>query len=510
MIKKKSQMNPIMSYIILICVTILISGFLSFINLQSEYNLVNPSSKELINNVVEVKNLFSLSGLKHIVITAVNDFVNFPPLGALLIVFVGIGVLESSGFLKTAFTLLTKHINKNALTFGLIIISLMFSLVGDIGYIIMLPLGALLFKYGKRNPLGGVIASFAALSFGYGINILLSSNDSSLLSLTLDAARIISPKYSISVFFALFYMAVALIMTAYVFTNITEKKIMPKLGKYEEEFEEVILVKKDYRALFVSLVGGFLYLLLIIYMIIPGLPLSGALLDHGFDRYIDMLFGERSLFAQSFVFIVTVWFLLIGILYGIVSKTFKSNKDLAESLSHSLDGIGSILVLMFFASLFINIYKESNLGLVFTSMISSLLGEITFNGLALIFSSFILIAIANILCPDSISKWAIISATMIPLFINASISPEFAQIVYNMSDSVTNGITPLLMYSVIYVAMLDKYNKSEQSITIFGAHKFMLDYSFGMFVVSIVLLLGWYLLGIPTGIGSFPGVIYGA
>ena len=56
----------------------------------------------------------------------------------------------------------------------LILICLLISIVGEIGYVIMLPFGALLFKYGRRNPLGGIIASFAGI-LGYKISLFLAS-----------------------------------------------------------------------------------------------------------------------------------------------------------------------------------------------------------------------------------------------------------------------------------------------------------------------------------------------
>ena len=204
MFKTKKKLSPIVSFIILIFATILISGFLHLLNIQSEYTSVNKVTGELVNNVVEVKSLFSTSGIKHIVTTAVSGFVNFEPLGALIIVLIGIGILEKTGFLKTFFTILTRNSKKNTITFILVFLCLIFSLLGNIGFVIMLPLGALLFKYGRRNPLGGIIATFASLSFGAGINVFLSANDSSLLELTLNAAHTLDQNYAIGTFFSLF------------------------------------------------------------------------------------------------------------------------------------------------------------------------------------------------------------------------------------------------------------------------------------------------------------------
>ena len=509
MFKRRRKMGPILTFIILTLVTMVISGLLHLFNVQGEYVTYSKATGGLVNNVVEVKNLFSLSGLKYIVTHAVQNFVEFTPLSTLIIVLIGIGVLEKTGFLKTAFTLLTKNSKKNTLTFLLVFISLCFSLLGDIGFVIMLPLGALLFKYGRRNPFGGIIASFAALSFGKGINIFLSATDSSLLTLTLNAAKVIDQGYKVSIFFSLFIMITLLIITSFVFTYITEKKVMPLLKRVDDEESEVLITNRDLRGLIVGLALGFIYLLIIIYNIIPGLPLSGALLDRGAEKYIDMLFGAKSLFNQGFIFIVTVFFAVIGFGYGIMSKSIKTSKDITEALSYSLDGIGNILVLLFFASLFTSVFKESGIGEVATSFITKVIGNLNFTGIGLILVSVALVSLANLVCPDSITKWTIMSSTLVPVMMNASISPEFSQIVYTVGDSITNGVTPLFTFYVIYLAFLEKYNNREMTSTA-DSFKYMLHYELYIAVIMIAVIVGFYMIGIPIGIGSFPGVSYGA
>ena len=510
MFKKKLKLSPIMTFIILIFVTILLSGFLHLINIQGEYTTVNKASSELINNVVEVKNLFSTKGIKHIVTTAVSGFVNFEPLGALIIVLIGIGVLEKTGFMRTFFTILTRNSKRYTITFILVFMSLLFSLLGNVGFVVMLPIGALLFKYGRRNPLGGIIASFASLSFGYGINVFMSANDSSLLTMTLNAAYITDPKYKIGVFFALFIMIAVLIITSIVFTHITEKKIMPKLPRVDSENEEVKITNKELRGLIIGLGAGFVYTLIIIYMIIPGLPLSGLLLDSGSTKYIDMLFGVNSMFNKGFIFIVTLLFVIIGLGYGFMTKTIKNNNDIAESLGFSLDGIGSILVLVFFASLFINIYDESGIGLVLVAWVSRIIGSLKFSGIGLILTVFTLVAIVNIFCPSSTVKWNMLSGNVVSVLMAESISPEFAQIIFTAADSVTKGITPLFIYYVIYIAFLEKYNKSDETITLFGSTKYMVPYATFITIIWAVVLVAWYLTGLPIGINTLPGVTYGA
>lgn len=507
MIKAKKTITPILTFIILTFIVIIVSGILSFFNVQTEYSTVNTVTNELTNNVVQIENLFSETGFKYILSHAVSDFVSFAPLSMLLITLIGIGVLEKTGFLKTVFILLTKNAKKNTITFTLIFISLMFSLVGDLGFVVMLPIGALLFKYGRRNPLGGIIASFAASSFGYSINIIMNATDSTLLTMTINAAKILDPKYTISSLFSLFIMILALISFSLVFTYVTEKIVIPKLKRYELEEDDFRISNKELKGIILGLGAGILYMLIIIYMIIPGLPFSGGLLDNSAGLYIDKVFGANSLFNQGFVFIVALFFFILGIVYGMVTKSIKSSKDVSECLSYSLDGVGSTIVLIFFASLFISVLKQTNIGIVLTGLLSNLISNFNLTGISLILVLLLITLVSDLFCPSRVLKWSILSGITVTMFMNASLSPEFSQIVYVAGDSITNGLTPAMAYFVIYLAFMEKYNQNEE-ITIFNVIKYMIPYSIATFITWFTIILIFYITGLPLGINSMPGVKY--
>ena len=377
-----------MCFIILTFVTIILSFILSIFSLQAEYSTVNSYTNTLQNNVIQVENLLSSNGIKYILTNTVVNFVNFEPLSILIIILIGIGVLEKSGFAKTFFTLITQNSRKYSITFGLVLLSILSSFFGNIGFVLLLPIGALMFKYGHRHPLGGIIASFAGICFGYGINIFLTSMDTSLMSLTLTAARVIDPDYTINIHFQLFIMISALILGSILLTRVTEKTIMPKLGKYDfdevETLDKVKFTNKELRGLVVGIGAALLYLLLIIYMIIPGFPFSGGLLDPNGVYYIDKLFGVNSLFSQGFVFIITFLLIIVGLSYGFMAKTISSNRDVSECLSYSLDGVGSILVLIFVSSLFISTFEKSNIGLVLVALLTQLIETFSFSGISLV------------------------------------------------------------------------------------------------------------------------------
>ena len=357
-IKKKITLHPIMSFLILILIAICLSGLFGLLGLSTNYNMINTIRGDYESTTVSVESLLNLSGLKLIFRTTVSNFVNFAPLSMLIITLIGIGIMDKSGFLKSFFTLLSKRSSKFAVTLTLSFITILASIVGDISFIIFIPIIALLFKYSKRNPKAGIILAFAGLTCGTGINMFMNSIDSSLLEYTRLAANSVDTSYTIGTHAYLFVMIILTIIMSIVVASITERVIIPKLGKYEEEEveEEFYLDKRKKRGLLFSLAIGAIYLLIFVYNIIPGLPLSGNLLDKSQTLYIDKLFGYNSFFNQGFVFVITMFFFLCGLLYGIGAKTIKNNREMCEYLGHSLDGIGKTLVLIFFASTLISVF----------------------------------------------------------------------------------------------------------------------------------------------------------
>ena len=509
-LKEKMSLHPIMTIIIMIGMVIVLSGILAMLGVQATSKKISTTSLEYNTYMAEISSLFSLSGLKYIFTSTVNNFVAFAPLSSLLIVFIGIGVMQKSGFLKVAITLLTKNAKKNTVTFVLVLVSLLIGVIGDLSYIILLPIAGSLFEYGKRNPHLGIIASFAGLSCGHGINIILTSVDSTLMSLSTLATQIIDSNYVIKTTSFILVMFVTVIILAFLITYLTEKHVIYKLDKYEipevEVEEEFFLGKKEKRGLALSLIAFLMYFLIVLYNIIPGLPLSGKLLDNSQLLYIDKLFSYKSFFNTGFVFIVTMGFVILGFFYGIGARTIKHNKDFCENLGHSLDGIGQTLVLIFFASILINVVKYVNIGKVIITALASVVGNTTFTGVPLIILLFVVSAIATIFYPSSVVKWEILSSVAVPVFMQAGMSPEFAQVIFRFGESVTIGLTPLFAYFVIYLALLEKYNQKTSPVHLLKAIRYQVPYSLLTMVVFLTILIMWYIVGLPIGIGVFPSL----
>ena len=503
--KEKIGLHPVMVLLLLCFITIIISGVLSFFNVQATYNRVSTITGDYVVTTEAVTSLFNLSGLKYIFTTTVANFANFVVLSHLIIILLGIGIMVKSGFLKTVITMLTKKAKKTSVTYVWILICIIASIIGDLAYIIFIPLGALLFLYGKRNPFLGIVTTFASLTCGSALSIFLTSIDSSLLDYTLINAYIFDSNYIISSFGYILIMIVSIVLLSLLLASITENYMAKKMPKYdfpEEDIEDdLVITKKKMRGLIYSLSAGAIYLLIFIYNIIPGLPFSGKLLDYSQDLYIDKLFSYDSFFSNGFVFIVAVLFVLLGLFYGIGAKTIKNNKEFIDSLGYSLNGIGKVLVMIFAAATFINIFKESNIGNVLAASLANLVNNSNFSGFPISILLFLVTIIATLLLPSPISGWSVLSST-VPTLMQVGVSPEVAQLIFRFGNAVAIGLTPIFAYFIVYMAFLGNYNQSDKPITLKRAISYQLPYALMTAALFLAILMVWYVVGMPLGVGT--------
>ena len=502
-LKNTILLHPIMSFIILITATILLSGLLYVLDVSVNYNKINPKTGNVEATLVTVESLFNLSGVKYIFSNTVSNFISFTPLSMLLILLIGISIMDKSGFLDTLFFSITRRMPKYVVTYLFSLICILFSVTGDISFIVSIPLAALLFKYGKRNPVIGIIHAFASCGLGVGLHVFISSVDSSMITTTTQAANVITNQYAIRTFSNLWIMIPALIIGSMIITYITEKITAPSLAKYEVEEDEILedkdsLTRREMRGLLFASFGAIIYLLIFIYNIIPGIPFGGNLLDYSQARYIDKLFGVQSFFNSGFVFVITMLFFICGLLYGIGAKKIENHRELCNYLSNSLDGIGKVIVLIFFASAFVSLLKYTNIGEVFTAFLANLLSSSNFSGIPLMILVFMISGLSTLLLPSLASRWQIMSTSVVPTMMTSGFTPEAAQLVFTAGSSCAYILTPVLAYYVIYVSYIEKYNKEGTGVK--KSISYLLPYSFGIAAMWIILLVLFYVIKLNIGI----------
>jgi aminobenzoyl-glutamate transport protein len=204
---------------------VILSGVASYFKLQ----VAHPATGELI----QVVNLFSVSGLHRILEEMVENFTGFAPLGTVLVAMLGIGVAEGSGLIGAVLRLLVLTAPKKLLTFVIVFAGILSNTASEVGYVLLVPLAGIIFLAVGRHPVAGLAAAFAGVSGGYSANLLLGTLDPLLAGLSQEAARIIDPSYLVNPACNFYFMFVSTFFIAIAGTWVTEKMVIPRLGKYQ-------------------------------------------------------------------------------------------------------------------------------------------------------------------------------------------------------------------------------------------------------------------------------------
>jgi p-aminobenzoyl-glutamate transporter AbgT len=214
---------------------------------------------------------------------------------------------------------------------------------------------------------------------------------------------------------------------------------------------------------------------------------------------VNPLLTAAAPLMKSIVTIIFVFFLVPGIVYGYVSGSVKSHRDVVAGMSHAMSGMGYYIVMAFFCALFLYAFSQSNLGVLMALKGANALKEMGLPlGMTLVGIVF-LSGFVNLVVGSASAKWALIGAIMVPMLMELGISPDLTQAAYRVGDSSTNIITPLLPYFPLIVVFCQKYVKNSGIGTLVAL---MLPFSVVMLVLWTTFLLGFWALGIPLGIDS--------
>ena len=505
---KELRLHPALLFFALTIIVMVVSSIGSILDLKASYYTVNSISGDLETNVITINNLFNRTGLQYLVSHMLDNFINFEPLSTFIVGLAGVGVAYKTGFLNSLFKMCTKNVSRKFITFLVVLLGVISSMFSEVGYVILIPISAILFLNIGRHPSAGICAAFAGISFGSGANIIVNGLDAALINYTKSGSSILDSSYKVSTSGNLIFMIISTILIAYVGMIITEKYIVPKLGKYTMDEEEELdfnidITTREKKGVIISLIAMLIIALVVIYCIIPGLPFSGLFLYLKDSTYIEQLFGANSYFKQGSVFLFGALILIGGLIYGMRVKTIKTNRDLVDGMNYYLKSVSSILILIFFAAQFCLIFKETNIGAFIVASLAEILSSIKLSGILLVIISFLFVGVCGFFVPSASTKWAIMSPIMVPMFMQNSLTPEFAQAVFRAADSSIKGMTPLFTYFVILIGFLQIYNKKKNDVvTLTDAMSLVIPYSIGFSILWLLIVLAFYIIGIPIGVGT--------
>ncbi|WP_085505824.1 AbgT family transporter [Thalassobacillus devorans] len=478
--------HPVTLFAVLALLVIVLSGIVSSLGISVEH----PGEE---GEMVEVKNLMNKEGIQYLFSSMTENFIGFAPLGVVLVTMLGIGIAERTGLISALLRGFVLSVPQRLITFGLVFAGVMSSVASDAGYVVLPPLGAVIFAAIGRHPLAGLAAAFAGVSAGFSANLFLSATDAMLGELTIDAAAIIDPAYAETMNIAMnyYFIIVSVFLLSIVGAWVTEKIVEPRLGEYKGEYREDLkgLDATEKKGLKWAGISVAIAIILTALLIVPsGAPLRG---DDG-----SII---QSPFMSSLVPIITILFFIPGLFYGIATKEIRNDKDVANQLSDTMAAMGMFIVLAFTAGQFVAYFSETNMGLVIGVYGAEFLEAANLSGIPLILGFIVVSAIINLFIGSASAKWAMMAPIFVPIMMQLGYSPELTQMAYRVADSTTNIITPLMTYFAIIIAFAQKYDKKMGIGTMISV---MFPYSIVFLIAWTIMLIVWMMFGIDLGPGS--------
>lgn len=343
-----------------------------------------------------------------------------------------------------------------------------------------------------RNPLTGLIITYAAVAGGFSANLLISSLDVLLLGITESAAQIVDPSYKGRATMNYYFLIASTFVLVAVGTWVAKKFTEPRFGAYQGEVQQVEpLTPLEKRGLKWASLVAVIYCAIIAFTVIPS---NGLLRDPETGGFLN------SPFMSGIVPIMLFFFLLPGLAYAIAAKEVKSDKDVAEKIIKSIADLAPFIVLAFVAAQMIAYFNWSNIGAILAIKGAEFLKALNFTGLPMIVGFIIICAFVNLLIASSSAKWALLAPIFVPMFMYLDYSPAVTQMAYRVGDSITNPITPMLAYFAILLSFARKYDKNIGIGTLISA---LLPYSVVFAISWIIVFAIWFLLGLPLGPGDY-------
>lgn len=479
--------DPAVLFIYLLVVVWLLSWALSYIS----FDLTDPRNGEPLLIV----NQLSGTAITQFLSALVTNFAHFHPIGVVLVSMLGIGVAEYTGFINTGLRAMLSVTARWLLTPMIITVAIMSHTAADAGYVLVIPLGGIIFYAAGRHPLAGIAAAFAGVSGGYSANFIPSSLDPMLQGLTQTGAQILDPSVVLNPLNNYFFTAASSILIILLGWFVTDKLVEPRLKSQALRDDIDIsrsmeplnpLEKKSLRmALFAMLAG-------LVVLALTAVPEGSAW--RGANGSLTE-FGAPLM--NSIVALIFILFLLPGVVYGVFAGTVKSSRDVIAGMTKAMNSMAYYLVIMFFIAQFIYAFGQSNLGILLALEGAALLKALAMPPGLTITGIVLLTGLVNLFVGSSSAKWALLAPIFVPMLMSLGISPDLAQAAYRVGDSTTNIITPLMPYFPLVVVYCQRYVKTTGIGTVTAM---MLPYSATFIVLWTAFLLLYWALGIPLGL----------
>ncbi len=485
--------NPTMLFVYLSVITILLSFVLGKLGVGVSYQAIKDGQiSQLSANVV---NLLSADSIRTFVSSVLKNFTGFYPLGVVFAIILGIGVADKAGLLSALVKKIALNSSKKWVTPIVIFLGVMSNVASSVGYVVLIPLGAILFAGFGRHPIAGLAAAFAGVSGGWSANLLIGTNDPMFAAFSTQAASVLNPDYVVLATANWYFMIASTFLIVIVGSFVTDRIVEPRLGKFSFEGalnldERGEISAEQRRGLKFALIASVIFMVLLLSALLPSNSLFGAKEGESFTK---------SVFMHSIIIFMMLFFIAAGAAYGVGAGMIKNSGDAVKFMEQAVAELSGFLVLIFFAAQFTYLFNASNIGLVLSIKGSVFLKDIGLTGLSLIIVFIVVIAFINLFIAVDSAKWAMMAPIFVPMFMNLGLSPELTQAAFRIGDSTTNIITPLMPFFVLIVAFMQRYDKG---LKIGSVVSIMLPYTVAFLISWAALISVWYVFDLPLGPGA--------
>ncbi len=301
--------DPAMLFVGLLFIVWILSWLMSYFT----YDVIDPRSGEPL----QVINLLTGTAFTTWLQGMVNTFVTFGPVGTVLVAMLGIGVAEYSGFITTGIRALLNVTAKHLLTPMIILVGIVSHSAVDAGYVLVIPLGGVIFYAAGRHPLAGIAAAFAGVSGGFSANFVPAALDPLLQGLTQSGAQLLDPDIAVNTLNNYYFTTASSLLIVSLGWYITDKIVEPRISSTpidgdEEDLPEMHdLTDVERKGLRWSL------LVMLLGVVVVGLTLVPD--DSPWRDANGLLASFTAPIMQSIVALIFFLFLIPGIVFGYVS-----------------------------------------------------------------------------------------------------------------------------------------------------------------------------------------------
>jgi aminobenzoyl-glutamate transport protein len=453
---------------------------------------------ELVERTISIESLLTVDGIRFLFTTFVTNFQNFGVVGVTFIAMMGAGVAEGAGLMGALIRKLVAAAPRSMITFLIVLVGALSSVASDAGYLILIPLAAAAFMALGRHPLAGMAAGFGGVAGTFAANIIPQPIDAMLVEVANEAIALGGGE-TIGVVSNYYFSAVSMVLMCLVVTIVTERLIEPRLGTYDKSEASEGAIEEDMtpeaqaaeaKGLRYSLFG-FLGVLAIV--LLATLP-SGAPLR---DPVNGDIIGNTP-FMDSLLFIITLFFLIAGICYGVGAGTIHSANDVISHVTRTFSSLAGLIFMLLMIAQFIAYFNFTNMPQVAAVAMADLLERADIAAIPLLIGFIIVILLLDFIIPGVIPKWAIFAPVFIPIFMRLDVAPQTVLAAYRVGDSPVNTLTPLMVYLPFIVTVAQRYKKESGIGTVISL---MLPYAAAIAVTWTLLFVIWFAFGIPLGPG---------